>query len=279
MNEVACNYAIARFRPYRESGEFVNIGVVLVCPQLDYFGHIFETRKHKRITDFFPELDVDVFKAGLVGLTKELVRITGQAEEEGNQFVLHEETKASLARFRELVRPRETLFNFGDVRTVLASNPRAKLQELFQYYIKRQFARDREYQEVMMRRRLGEFLREYQLAKYYQADQRVGDDNYHVVLPFVHLVGTQVGKAIKPLHLDKEGPTEIYRHGDAWISAMRRLKQINRLPKETLFPIKGPKGSPKKMAAAQEICKELEKFDAITMPFAETNRIMEFAKV
>src|SRR5438552_6703190 len=57
MGEVVCNYAIARFRPYRETGELVNVGVVLVCPQVNYFGYLFETRKYKRVTDFFPELD------------------------------------------------------------------------------------------------------------------------------------------------------------------------------------------------------------------------------
>ena len=280
MKEVVCNYAIARFRPYRETSEFVNIGIVLICPQLDYFGHIFETRKHKRITDFFPELDLDVFKAGLLGLGKELIRVTGRSQEEENhQFVLHEETKASLARFKELVRPRETLFYFGDAGTVLAANPRQKLQELFQYYIKRQFARDREYQEVIMRRRLGEFLREAKLDKFYRTEHQVGDENYHVTLPFVYLDGTQVRKAIKPLHLDKDGPTEIYRHGDAWISAMRRLQQINRLPKETLFAIKEPKGNSKRAVAARDICSELGRFDAVAIPFAETNRILEFAKV
>ena len=74
MKEIVCNYAIARFRPYRETGEFANIGVVLICPQLDYFGYTFETRKHKRITDFFPELDLEIFKAGLAGQLKELGR-------------------------------------------------------------------------------------------------------------------------------------------------------------------------------------------------------------
>ena len=55
MKEVVCNYAIARFRPYRETGEFVNVGIVLICPQVNYFGYLFEKRKYKRITDFFPE--------------------------------------------------------------------------------------------------------------------------------------------------------------------------------------------------------------------------------
>jgi hypothetical protein len=199
MSEVVCNYAIARFRPYRETSEFVNVGVVLICQQVNYFGYLFETRRHKRITDFFPELDLEVFKAGLSGLLKELTRITGREhDEELKQLVLREEEQASLARFRELVRPREALFHFGETGTVLAMDPRAKLKEMFQYYIERQFARDREYQEIIMRRHLAEFLRKHELERHYRLDQKVGDDTYHVILPFVHLQGSQGDQATTP---------------------------------------------------------------------------------
>ena len=91
MSEVVCNYAIARFRPYRETGEFVNVGVVLVCPQAGYFDYLFETHDCQRITDFFPELDANVFKAGINGLLKELARVTAREQEEHlNQRVLRE---------------------------------------------------------------------------------------------------------------------------------------------------------------------------------------------
>jgi len=280
MKEVVCNYAIARFRPYRETGEFVNVGLVLVCPQLNYFGYLFETRKHKRITDFFPELELEVFKAGLGGLLQELARITGREQEpETNQYVLREEAEVGMARFRELVRVRETLFQFGQVGTILAVDPRTKLQELFQYYVKRQFAKDREFQELIMRRRLAGFLKDAELDRFYKTDQRLGDESYHVILPFVHFQGNIATKAIKPLHLDKEGPTEIYRHGDAWISAVKRLRQINKAPKRILFTVKAPKGKSKKSAAAEEICKELRALDAMAIPFANSDEILDFARV
>lgn len=280
MKEVVCNYAIARFRPYRETGEFVNVGVVLICPQVNYFGYRFETRKYKRITDFFPELDLDVFKSGLEGLRKELARVTGRKhDEELNQLMLCEEARANIGRFRELVRPREALFHFGETGTVLATDPRAKLQELFQYYIKRQFARDREYQEIIMRRTLAEFLKKNDLSRHYKPDQRVGDDTYHVVLPFVYYQNDKPRKVIKPLHLDKQSPTEIYRHGDAWISTVRRLRKINRLPKEFLFTVKKPTSGSKIVSVADEICRELEALDTVTIPFADRNRILDFARV
>ncbi len=158
-------------------------------------------------------------------------------------------------------------------------DPRAKLKEMFHHYIERQFARDREYQEIIMRRHLAEFLLKHELERHYRLDHRVGDETYHVILPFVHLQGTQVRKAIKPLHLDKEGSTEIYRYGDAWVSTVRRLKLMNQLPRELLFTVKPPKTNPKRVVAAQEICRELESLDTVTIPFGESNRILEFARV
>lgn len=32
-----CNYAVVRFLPYRETGEFVNVGVVLYCREAGFF--------------------------------------------------------------------------------------------------------------------------------------------------------------------------------------------------------------------------------------------------
>lgn len=278
MKELACNFAIARFRPYRETGEFVNVGVVLLCPQLGYFGYSFERRKYKRITDFFPELEFDIFKAGMDGMLKELSRLTAVETKTNDQLMLGAEARLRLAAFKELVRPREALFHFGEVGTLLAADPRAKLQELFDFYIKRQFARDREYQEIIMRRRLAEFLQKENLARFYKQDQPIGDDSYRIVLPFVHYENTTARRAIKPLHLDKESPTDIYRHGDAWIASVRRLRQINCLPTDLLFAVKQPASSPKRQAASDEICRELQALDTHTVAFSDTKSILDFAR-
>ena len=278
MRELACNYAIARFRPYRETGEFANVGVVLLCPEVDFFGYLFERHKYKRITDFFPELDSNIFKAGLGGFLKELSRVTSR-ENQTNQLVLRDEIPARIAAFKEVVRTRETIFHFGEVATVLATDPKAKLDELFNFYIKRQFASDREYQEIIMRRSLGDFLQKIKLAPLYKLDQKLGDDTYNVVVPFVHYEGNIPRKVIKPLHLAKAATTEIYRHGDAWISTVRRLGRINCLPKEFLFAVKQPAGNKQHEAAAQEICTELENCGTKTVRFADREAIERFARV
>ena len=130
MNEFICNYAIARFLPYRETGEFANVGVVLMCPQTGYFDFLFEKRKHKRVTDFFPELNVEVLKAGLQAFALELERLKGTEKYHGTPFLFDEAVTAGQQRFRELVRPRETLLHFGEISTVTTSDPSKKLKSV-----------------------------------------------------------------------------------------------------------------------------------------------------
>jgi hypothetical protein len=278
VKDLVCNYSIARFRPYRETGEFANVGVVLLCPEVDFFGYLFERHKYKRITDFFPELDSNIFKAGLSGFLKELSRVTSR-DNQTTQLVLQDEVQARIAAFKKVVRTRETIFHFGEVASVLATDPKAKLDELFNFYIKRQFANDREYQEIIMRRSLADFLQKIKLAPFYKLDQKIGDDTYNVVVPFVHYEGNTPSKVIKPLHLAKTATTEIYRHGDAWISTVRRLGRIKCLPKEFLFTVKQPAGNRQHEAAAQEICTELENCGTKTVRFADREAIERFARL
>ena len=282
MKEVVCNYAVVRFLPYRETGEFVNVGVVLMCPQLRHYAYRVEHRRHKRVTDFFPELEVEVFKTGLDVLICELTRVTGgSVGTEAAQYVFPSEYNQIVNSFQELVRTRESLFHFGEVRTLLTTDPKMALQELFDHYVRRQFALEREYMETVMRRRLGEFLKQHNLHGYYKVDQRVGDDTYHVIVPFVYqqMIGDRVDKAIKPLDLDRRDPSDIYRHGDNWISVVRRLRKINRLPKEFIFTISAPESGDKRRAACTEIEKELRALDALTVSYRNRQQILNIARV
>ncbi|MFP3758365.1 DUF3037 domain-containing protein, partial [Cupriavidus sp. SIMBA_020] len=57
----ACRYALVRFMPYPETGEFANVGVVVMSPTARFFGYKLLDRVG-RITAFFDELDVTVYK-------------------------------------------------------------------------------------------------------------------------------------------------------------------------------------------------------------------------
>jgi len=38
MTKLACQYALLRFRPFAETGEFANVGIVMLAPEARFFG-------------------------------------------------------------------------------------------------------------------------------------------------------------------------------------------------------------------------------------------------
>lgn len=75
MSRIACQYAIVRFAPFIETGEFANVGVVMMAAREGYFGFKLETQRYGRVTRFFEELDVKLYRATLYDLRDELRRV------------------------------------------------------------------------------------------------------------------------------------------------------------------------------------------------------------
>lgn len=113
-------------------------------------------------------------------------------------------------------------------------------------------------------------------AKYF-TEQRFGNDEYGVKLPFVRKLETPGRfKAIKPLHLDKPDTTKIIDHGDHWCARVQRLRRMKCFPDEMLFVVRTPT-SGKRMDAASEVVMELKKLDTKVLPEDEGDRILQFA--
>lgn len=268
----ACNYAVLKFLPYPETGEFVNLGVAVHCPARGFFGVKMEMRKQARVTDFFPELDRENFRAARRAVAAEMERL---------QILIAPGKDAEMGRrlFRELVRPRETVFRFGETRTILADEPGALADRLFAQYVHRHFALPREYQETVMARRFLEVLRAHRPDRIFHREQRVGTDEYHVRIPICSDWHTTDGvpmRAIKPLDLVRNEPTAVIEHGDAWIQRMRRLRTIHRLPERFIFAVRRPNDAVCR-EAAQKVLTELEGEGAVLVEADATERLLALA--
>jgi Protein of unknown function (DUF3037) len=268
MKQLVCNYAPLRFLPYWDVGEFVNVGVVLHCPQVDYFGfRLAPSKRTGRVSGFFPELDTKVFKAALQGIKRELALVQSKHRPLPTLGeVAPQIAKEQAQRFLEVIRRREGLLHFGDAGTLLSDTPREALDGLFGRFVERQFAQKREYQENVMRDRLEDFLHDWNLAQYYQMNRKVGDNEFHVVMPFVYYQGEVPAKAIKTLDLDKDEPSDVYDHGGAWVEKMERLKGRKQLPPAVVFTVRFPEIG-KRMKAAEEICDELRQLGVESVAF------------
>jgi hypothetical protein len=274
MNQVVSNYAPVRFLPYRDVGEFINVGVVVHCPPTDFFGYrLVPQKRTARVTGFFPELEAKFFKAAMQGLARELRRVqSAHRPLPAKEQVAPQMAKEQMRRFLEVVRRREGLLHFGDVGTLMANTPEEALEALFGRFVERQFAHKREYQEIIMRNRLADFLRDWKLVQHYEMNKPVGDVDFHVVMPFVHYDEGVPAKVIKPLDLNKVETSEIYLHGGAWVKNIERLKNRKHLPPAVVFTVRFP-DTGKRMMAAQEICNEFRQLGVEPVEFDSPSQL------
>ncbi|MES2738150.1 MAG: DUF3037 domain-containing protein [Verrucomicrobiota bacterium] len=268
-----CNYAVLRFLPYPETGEFVNLGVVVHCADLGFFGVELERRKISRVTNFFPELVKDQFKSSQAAIWAELERVRDQMNKHG-------QTDLKRRVFRELIRPRESIFRFSEVKTVLTDNPKELVATLFAQYVRRHFALTKEHQEGVMARRYYRVLREFCPERIFHQNRLVGKDEYRVRVPlssdFVGRNGVPL-RVIKPLDLDRDEPSEIIDHGDGWIGKVRRLGEIGCLPDRFIFAVSMPSIDGKPRDAAEKILADLRKEDALIVMASQTDQLIALA--
>lgn len=269
--KLACRYAIIQFMPYPETGEFANAGVVLACPKTGFFSYRLERKKYARITNFFDELHGSVYKESIGHFEAELIRVAG--------LLASKESTPELVRnmFDYLVHPREAIVRFGDPRAVMVDTPEAALDQLFDYYVGRNFV-TKEYQEEVITKRVARIIHALDLEAPFK-EERIGNDDYSVKFPLVQLEESgEPLKLIKPLYLGHDEPNKIYTHGDSWLAKLRRLRLLRVLPERVLFALTHPDPSHERRAeAAYNIKQELASLDIEVIEARDENRLIAFA--
>lgn len=150
----ACHYALVRFRPFVETGEFAVVGVVLFVPKANYFGYkLLTLEQHDRVTSFFQAFDAKHFHAVMQSAGKELRRVADLLKtnsfDRGSAAL---DDAASFALWDELTKPLTSMLRMDQPRLALATDPAAKLEELFQFYVERNFGTREHQEEALLNR-------------------------------------------------------------------------------------------------------------------------------
>lgn len=124
--QAVCNYALLRFRPYAETEEFVNVGVLVMCQQPCLLEFEAERELPARAKALFPKENEQTFAAALAALRMDMERARAGT---------HDPKSVKMA-FNETVRIRESVFRFGEVRTILTGKPQRLVSELFARYVR-----------------------------------------------------------------------------------------------------------------------------------------------
>lgn len=274
MKKYACQYAIVRFLPYLETGEFANVGIVLFCPESGYFGYKLMSRVRARITAFFEELDGKVYREALETFEWELSRIKDYFHDE--QRMIIRKTGWDTNIFIELTRPRETMLRFDGVRVKLTEAPERELEDLFLHYVERTFV-TKKYQEQLVEEAVRKVLKTGKLNERYKKYIFGSNDTYHATFPFVYLKEKTPIKAIKPLNLSQKDPTKIFDHGCLWVAKIGKLQALRLLPDDLLLPVQGPLNATGPQSDSfQEVMCQLKKM-ALVVEAKEKQKILDFA--
>lgn len=121
-----CNYAMLRFLPYAETGEFVNVGVLVSCTQPCLLDFLIETEMPARAKALFPLLDENAFRDAAQAMQREMERLKSMVRD----------GKSCQLVFRDTVRPCESVLRFGEVKTILTPEPTALTEDLFRRYVR-----------------------------------------------------------------------------------------------------------------------------------------------
>lgn len=279
MTRVACQYAIVRFMPYVETGEFANVGILLWAPKKRYLGFKLLRKKYGRITQFFEELDKAVYLRAMHDLDAELVRV--------QKLLLNEDVSVAnidmeygfhKGVFKELIRPRETIVRFSEQRVVLAEDPKQAMNDLYDHYVGRNFV-TKEYQETILEKGVKKLLQTKDLVNRYHK-RKVEDNLYGVTFPFVQEREEKAVRVIKPLFLGQADSTKIIEHGDHWKLKVQQLRKRHLLHGPVLFPVKGPEGANPddvRLEAFEETKWNLEEAGIDLALYTEHKKIIDFA--
>ncbi|MGB7756537.1 MAG: DUF3037 domain-containing protein [Salinisphaera sp.] len=270
MNRIACQYAIVRFAPFVETGEFANVGVVLLAADQAFLGFELETRRSKRITDFFDDVDSRLYLQSVKELNAELKRLQRLVAADAGNY------GDSAAIFEELIRPRESIIRFSEPRVVLADNPERKLAALHQYYVHRSFHTP-EQREAKLARGIGNWLKDVGIrGRFTQA--RLGNDDFETPeLPFVEQRDGKALKAMKPLNLGQTTPSAILEHANRWQFRLAEIRRRNLFSGQFLFAVDGPGNNKKLVKAFDEARDWLASAQATVVNYKERDAVLEFA--
>lgn len=249
-------YTIVRFAPFSETGEFANIGIVLISQRANYFDFKIQRQKYARVTRFFREIEPRIYRAAVHNLGEELQRMKRSTNRNPKQLALaFEDMTVANLLLQELLRKREGVIRFDKVRMTVASNPKAELERLYGYYVDRNFVTP-QYIEQVMEKEVRATLKYLNVSEQY-TEARLSDGVYQARFPFVNLSNGVARHTIKPISLAQERPEAIIEHANKWAYALKRLRASGKIDGDVLFPVRPPEGGAKSRCDAFEEGKEL----------------------
>ena len=191
--------------------------------------------------------------------------------------------------FQTVSQPRGGMVQIRRRGAAVAADIEKWLDEAYEKFVLRAALQPAATGELGLTNRIQGLLEKWNLDRRFQERRKVGNDRYHVQFPFVEMGSDLVSlaaeretvvphRAIKPLHLAHDSPTQIQDHGDAWLMKIRRLKEQQLCPKHLIFPVECPAESDvdgQRFDVASQLVSDLELEGVNAVSAADENKFRE----
>lgn len=201
MKNVAVRYAVVRFQPYPETGEFANIGIIAIDPIKGLFAYKLAERHSKRVTDFFHNLNRNFYLNTVKQIKFEL----------DARFQAVTEFKADAREvFDDLIKPKSNLFQFEQSGALKALDFYKAVDDLYDHFVGHEFAKDKSY-EAKLRDRVKHQLDLLELKRPFLEHEVT--DQYGVKARFeLARAEDRLEAIIKPFGFAGEDPNKLVTH-------------------------------------------------------------------
>lgn len=264
-------YSFVRYRPYIETGEFVNVGLLMCEPEKKNLTFELVNKNSKRVNHFFSRSKM--FKNIRDTINEELNYIVTQPFD-------HLTPQEMANFFHHYVDVKEGIVQYSEASMRLVEDPKGCFKQLYRNFILDAGVKT-ESQELSILQHYKQLFKQDNdqiLLGYKQHTVRGELAKFTLPLALKNKNDAQILKAVKPLAFDQTESPSMIEHCDTWVSKINRAAEENLLKKDNvLFALDTP-DTATKIDILNTIKRTFDKFSIPHINWNDDKEILAFAK-
>ena len=272
-------YSFVRYRPYFETGEFVNVGLLMCEPERKKLTYRLVNKNNKRVTDFFYRSKL--FESVRDTINEELQYIV-------NQY-FDEMSAQEMARFfHHYVDVKEGITQYSNAAVGIVDDPQQYFNQLYTQYIQNAGVIKNNADVIKNESQEQTILKQYKALFKAENDQLLLNYKQHIVkgemakftlpLALKNQDENHILKAVKPLAFDQVESPSMIEHCDNWVAKINRANEEGLLKKDNiLFTLDTP-DTANKINILNVIKRTFDKFNIHHINWDDDKHLLDFAK-
>nr|WP_314023301.1 DUF3037 domain-containing protein [uncultured Haemophilus sp.] len=263
-------YSFVRFRPYVETGEFVNVGLLMCEPEKKKLTYRLVPKNNKRVNDFF-------YKSKMFETVRETIN-------DELQYIVNQSFTGSAQEmatfFHHYIDIKEGIVQYSNAAVGIVDNPQDYFDRLYAQFIQNAGVKEESQEQTILRHYKALFKQENDrvLSQYKQYMVNGDYAKFSLPLALKNQQDKQILKAVKPLAFDQIESPSMIEHCDNWVAKINRAEEEGLIKRDNiLFALDTP-STAHKANILDTIKRTFDRFNLQHISWNEDRQILDFAK-